>query len=251
MGIFGIGNKEVLYFPGCYSLAFLPDKVENYKRILKKLSIKFDTLSNINCCGGFLEEAGYEKELRQLAKKNHEILEKNKTLTIISNCALCLKIFSERYSEIISSWNISSEHIILPILRKIRENRDLIKNYSFEEAFYYDSCYLGRYSPINEQFRELLNLIGYKISELPKNKEETLCCGSCGNLPISNPELASRIAEDFIKVLKRSNVKRIIVSDPHAYKFLRESLERMRIMDVEIKELSEVLCDALGILREK
>ena len=80
MGIFEsiFGNAEIVYFPGCYSSAFISGKVENYKNILRKIGINFSFKKEM-CCGGFLEEAGYEKQIRKLARENKEIFEVKKT----------------------------------------------------------------------------------------------------------------------------------------------------------------------------
>ena len=250
MGIFGFGRAETLYFPGCYSSSYLTDKVENYKRILKKLKMKFETIKDLNCCGGFLDESGYEQDLRKLARQNFELLKNKETQTIITNCPLCLYTFSERYKDLLSQWNIKVEFILATILRELREDSNLIKSYTPEEVCYYDSCYLARYSKLIDEPREILRMMGYRLIELPKNKEETLCCGSCGGLSISNKELSDKISEDFIRILIRKKIKKVIVSDPRAYKVLRDSLERLGIKDIIILEISEVICDALDLSRE-
>lgn len=205
MGIFGFGNKEIIYFPGCYSSSFLSSKIENYKKILKKIGIKFSTIENskeIACCGGFLEEAGYHKELRKIAKANFNLLKEKKIKKIITSCPLCY-LTLKKYKELLPNFDIEVEFIISTILNAIREDEKLIKFSFYEPLTYYDSCYLSRHLEFLEQPRELLRLFGYNLGELNYNKEETLCCGSCGLLSETNTELSNKICQNFIKQLKR------------------------------------------------
>lgn len=256
MALFGlIGNKETIYFPGCYSNAnsFLKSKTENYRKILKKIGVGFSMLKEkeLMCCGGFLNEAGYEKQLRKLAKDNLSLFEEKGIKKIITNCPLCFKTF-QNYKEIIPSSNIEVEYILKTVLDALRQNENLLKNSFFEPIYYYDSCYLSRYLNYTEQPRELLRLLGYNVLEFQfGSKEETLCCGSCGNLPITNQELADEIAIDFIKKLSKLKVKRIVTSDPLAFNHLRKNLKQLSIKDIEIVEFSDLICKSLGIEPEK
>ncbi len=249
MALFNIfGNSEIIYFPGCYSSAFLQSKIENYKKILKKLGIDFSMSKDLVCCGGVLDEAGYEKQLRKSARENQSFFESKKTKKIITNCPLCLQTFSN-YKDFAPNWNIETEFILQTVFNKFVNNPELIKTHVYEPIAYYDSCYLARYSNLMEIPRDLIKMIGYQIIELPKTKEETICCGSCGGLVITNPELADKICTDFIKILRRKKIKRIVTADPRAYHHLRQNLRNMQIYDdeIEILEISDLICEALRI----
>lgn len=252
MGIFeGIfGSSETIYFPGCYSSAFLSSKIENYKRILKKIKVDFSVQKDV-CCGGFLEESGYEKQLRKLARENKEFFENKKTKKIITNCPLCLATLNN-YKNLIPNWSIESEFILQTIFNKLLSNPALIKSYVYESVAYYDSCCLARTLQFTDTPRELLKMLGYSLIELPKTREETICCGSCGGLPDTNQELADKIAKDFIKILKRKNIKRIVTADPRAYKHLKENFKALEIYpeDIQLLEISDIICDSLGIEKE-
>lgn len=253
MALFGLfGNSETLYFPGCYSSAFIKGKIENYKRILKKLDIDFDTQKEDICCGGFLREQGYDKQLRKQAKENNLEFKDRKIKNILVNCGLCYSTF-KKYKELMPDWNIEIKHIAYEILEKLRQNKELVRAFSSSpEIYYYDSCYLGRWEQFLDAPRELLNVLGYKVKELPYTKQETLCCGSCGGIMHTNPELAEKIGLNFIKMLKRKGVKRLVTSDPRAYNHLKENFEKLNISDKEIEllELSDIICDSLGVKRE-
>ncbi len=252
MALFSLfGNSETLYFPGCYSQEFLPKKIENYKKILKKLKIDFKThkSSDFVCCGGILNDAGYEKEVRKNAKEIQSSLIKNKHKKIITNCPLCYNTLNS-YKSLLPDWNMETEFIVSSILQKLQDSNYKVNNYFSEPLVYYDSCQLARYSNFIEPPRNLLKLLGFKVLELSRNKEETICCGSCGNLPITNKELAKQICSKFLKSLIKRKIKRIVTADPQAYGLLLEVYQEMKPLEaIEILELSDIICDALGLKR--
>ncbi len=248
MAFFGlINNSENLYFPGCFTSSFIEKSAENYVKILKKLDIDFKVQKSERCCGGFLDEAGYEKQLRKTAKDNREFFANKGFKKIITSCPLCFNTF-KNYKDLMPDWSIEPEFITTTILNQLKKRSNLAMKYFSEPVAYYDSCYLSRYLGLTEEPRELLEMLGYTITELPKNREETLCCGSCGNLPKTNPELAKKIAINFIKMLQRKNIKKIITADARAYAHLKENLEAMKLNEeIKLLEYSEALCEAMGI----
>jgi Fe-S oxidoreductase len=248
MALFGLFKKDVLYFPGCFSLAFLKNIIENYRRILKKIDLKFETITNkeLICCGGILEQAGYEKQLRKIAKENAALFQQKEIKKIITNCPLCLETL-KNYKEIMPNFDIETEFIISTVLNAVKEDEKLIRISKFEPIVYYDSCYLSRYSKYIEQPRELLRLLGYTVLEIPfYNREETLCCGNCGNLPIVDSELSEEIALQFIKKLTKMKVKKIVTADCHAYYHLYKIIDKFNLK-IQIFEISELICESLGL----
>jgi len=246
MGLFGLGEKEIVYYPGCYSQAFLKDKVQNYKNILNRLGVQFSSPDNLPCCGGCLIELGYEKQARKIARDNLSFFTDKKTKKIITNCPLCLQTFSQEYKKMLPDWDIKSEFIFSIIHEKIKNDNDLVKYFSNEKIIYYDSCYLGRHLNIHNEPREILKLLGYNLVEMYKTKEETICCGSCGQLDVTNSELSKKIALNFLHQIQNNNVKKIITADPRAYWHLKKIIDSEKL-NIQLIEFSDILCDALDI----
>lgn len=254
MGLLGFGKKEIVYYSGCFSKAFLKPMQENYKKILKKLGIEAESLDSrgLGCCGGFLEEGGYEKEFRKIAKTNLNLFEENGTKKILTNCPLCYYTLN-KYKDLIPNSDIIVEFVLNPIFQSLRENEKLVKNSFFEKIIYYDSCYLSRYLDFMELPRELLKLFGYEPIELKHNKKETLCCGSCGGLMHNDSDLADDIALIFIKKVLKLNVKKIVTADPRAYWHMKKNIQELGISQdrLQLMEFSEVICEALGLTKEE
>jgi Fe-S oxidoreductase len=251
MGLFDLFEKDVIYFPGNYSLAFLEPVVNNYKKILKELGIKFSVIEELDSAG-FLIEAGYEKQARKLAKANFEYFKSQGVKKIIVSDPFCFKTFKLEYKEMLPNWDIEVEFITDTIFKALEQRTKEVSSFFNEPILYYDSCYLSRHLDFFDSPRKLLEKIGIRLVDFGIYPEDLLCCGSCGNLPIYDGELANQIALYFIKPFKDKKLKKFLTADPRAYRHL--VLNKLNSPDKsnwpEFLELSEVLCDSLGIKKE-
>ena len=245
MGIFSLFKKEdALYYPGCMTYYKYKQNFELYQRIFSKLGINIISGENIVCCGLPALEAGYEQEAWKLSRKNYELFKEEGVKRVITNCPACLKMFSKDYPELLPDWDIEVIDTWSLILNRLAKKPRLIKKKGEEIIGYHDSCYLGRYCGIYDAPRQILELIGYMIEEIPDNKENSMCCGSCGGLPIVNKELANKITKQRLLQAKRKGIKKIVVASMKNYDLLKKNADGL---DIEILELSEVLARALGI----
>ena len=238
------GNVSSVYFPGCTTYFKFRMNFELYQRIFSKLGIIFKVVEKKVCSGLPAFEAGYEQEARKLARRNFEIFKEEGIKEIITNSPEAYKMFLYNYPEILPDWDIKVRNVWSMILEEIKRKPKLIKHKAMEIVTYHDSCYLGRYCGVYDELREILELIGYEVKELFNSKSKSMCCGSCGGLPRTNPELADKIAKEKILQAKRIGVKKIIVASMKNYELLKKNVGDS---GVEILELSDVLGLALGI----
>jgi Fe-S oxidoreductase len=237
-------KTSTLFFPGCTTFYKNKDGFEAYKLIFNKLGIRFQELEKNLCSGIEIFEAGYEQEARKQARKVLSILQENNIKSILTTDPKCYKSFTQNYPEFLPDWQIETINIWQLILSKLKTKYHLIKNKPMETITFHDSCYLGRHSKIYNEPRQILEAIGYQIEELDNNKEECFCCGSCGNLPITNPDLANKIAKEKISQVKRIGIKKLVVTNFDNYNLLKKN---SKDSGIEILELSEVLAKALDL----
>jgi len=253
MGLFSIFKKgDILYYPGCRTYVKHEESIDIYKRIFSKLGINIITLEELEipkkhfCCGLVPLELGYEQEARKLARENMEFLKANNIKRIMTNCPSCFKMLTQNYPEMMPDWDIEVINTWKLILERLIAKQRLIKKKYDEQITFHDSCYLARHCSIYNIPRKILELLGYEIIEMYDSKDKAICCGSCGGLTLTNPELADKIATQRVFQAKRAKAKRIIVTSFDNYDLLKRNSA-----DVEVTEISEILAEALGIKIKK
>jgi Fe-S oxidoreductase len=245
MGIFSrLKSSNTLYFPGCLTYFKFKENFELYKKIFSKLGISFKIIDKKICCGLPAYEAGYEAEARKLARRNFEIFKEEGIKEIITPSPCCYKMFSQDYPELLPDWNIEVKNIWEIILDKLENKSRLIKYKAMQHVTYQDSCYLGRYSKIYQAPREILELIGYQIEEMPDSREKSICCGSCGGLPRTNPKLADEVAREKLLQISKRGIRKVIVMSLDNYQLLKKNAGEF---EIKVLEFSEVLASALKI----
>jgi Fe-S oxidoreductase len=236
-------SSKTVYFPGCAIYFNNKEYFELYKKILHKLGIEFKFVNKKICCGLPALELGYDAEARKIAKRNFEIFKEENITHIITSDPGCHKMFLQDYPNLIPDWNIKIENLWKIILDKLESKSHLIKERTIEKVTYQDSCYLGRYLDIYDEPRKILQLLGYKLVEMNDSRENAVCCGSCGQLPFINIDLANNLAKERILQAKRAGIKKIITNSINDFQILSKNSNG----EIEIVDFSEILAESLGI----
>ena len=238
-------KEKILYYGGCIYNHKLKKQTELYEKILDKLGVKYILKDEI-CCGAKLYELGYEAEARKLARRNFNLFNQAKINKIITPCPECYKFFLKNYKELLPDWpELEIEHVSVTILRELDRKQKLIKNPKLgEQVIYHDSCELKN-CKITREPRELLRLLGYELVEMGGGIGGG-CCGGCGILSITNPELAGKITSAFFKQAEKAGIDRIIaIGDCYL------GLKKFKPDEIEVLELAEAAAYCLGLNSEE
>ena len=193
-----LGNTT-LYFPGCFTKYERKDVEKNYEEIFNLLGIRFRKLLEINCCGSTPYNAGYKREAKKIIKKNYDDLSKNGIKKIITNSPEAFYFFKEIYPTIIRDWNIEVEHASVTILKALNEENIFSQEETKEIVTYHDPFYLGRYSNIYEEPRNVLKILGGEIVEFKKTRDKTPDVCSETSFYLNYPEVAKESAKSRLK----------------------------------------------------
>ncbi|HEY0398673.1 MAG TPA: heterodisulfide reductase-related iron-sulfur binding cluster [Acidimicrobiia bacterium] len=80
---------------------------------------------------------------------------------------------------------------------------------------YHDPCYLARYNRVTDAPRSLLKNLGCTVKEMPRNKDNTFCCGAGGGrIWMDDSNLAERPSENRIKEAVAVGVDTFVVACP-------------------------------------
>ncbi|GAP13644.1 aldehyde dehydrogenase, iron-sulfur subunit [Longilinea arvoryzae] len=181
----GTSTSSYLFFPGCQLSASAPEQVEKIYAYLR------DRLPSVGlmlrCCGTMADWSG-RKDLFQEALADFSALHAQMGRPkVVLACSSCYQVFKNNLPdvEIVSLWELFDQYG-LP--------EDAVQTKKGVVSIH-DPCSTRHESQIHESVRRLVDRAGYRIEELPLNREKTSCCSYGGDMWLANRELAQKVVE--------------------------------------------------------
>jgi Fe-S oxidoreductase len=119
------------------------------------------------------------------------------------------------------------------------------------QVTFHDPCYLGRYNDEYDAPRRVMAALGCELIEMPRNRENTFCCGAGGGRIWMEdpPEVAERPAEKRVKeAASLSGVSILVVACPKDLVMFQDAV---KTTDLEgklvVKDLIELIVEATEI----
>jgi len=234
---------EVLYFVGC--TAALDPSLQHVARhtalLLRKAGVDFAVLGDEEvCCGSVLLRVGERDLARELAEKNLEIFRKLGTSTIITSCAGCFKTLSQDYAafgELPARVLHTSEFLV-----ELKRQGRLPAGSDIQlEVTYHDPCHLGRHCGVYDPPRELISgLPGVSLKEMPRNRENTWCCGAGGGVRSAFPDWALETSRIRIREAEETGASVLVTTCPFCLQNLTTAVQAEK-SPLETMDLTDLL----------
>jgi Fe-S oxidoreductase len=117
---------------------------------------------------------------------------------------------------------------------------------------YHDPCYLSRYAGITEAPRQLLAMLGLTLIEMPRNRQNSFCCGAGGGriwmADTRTPGLPTAAEQRIAEALALPGVRYFVVACPKDVTMYRDAVKTGGFEGrIEVKEIAELLADAVGL----
>jgi len=114
---------------------------------------------------------------------------------------------------------------------------------------YHDPCYLGRYNEIYDAPRRVLHTLGARLTEMPRNRCNSFCCGAGGGrLWMKDaPAVVERPAENRIQeALAVPGVQCLVVACPKDLVMFQDAVKTVGAEDrLRVADLGELVYEAL------
>ena len=229
-------GADTLYFVGCTTAQHQPEIAESTLKILKSMGEKVVVARGEVCCGYPLWAAGFRENAKQLAEENVENLKSLNIKRVVTSCPECYLALKERYRE----WGVPVDLEVFHIAEYLDKRRFKLrpsKKLSMS-VVYHDPCHLGRRAGIYDEPRRLLAAIpGLKVGEIRWSRENSLCCGGGGGLPVTYPELSKTICEKALADAKEGGAEALVTACPFCKQMFLERAEDFNLKVYDIVEL--------------
>jgi Fe-S oxidoreductase len=148
--------------------------------LLNEAGVSFMVLGGAETCtGDAARRLGQELLFQELGKQNVETLNNAGAKRIVVTCAHCFNALGNEYRQLGGDYEVLHHTQLLSQL--IAEKR-LVPVHPVDAAVtYHDPCYLGRHNRVFSPPRSILaGVPGVRLTEMPRNRETSFCCGAGG-----------------------------------------------------------------------
>jgi Fe-S oxidoreductase len=215
-------DVEYLFWVGCAG-AYEERAKKTTKAVAELLymaGVNFAVLGKRETCTGDpARRAGNEFLYQILARENIETFNEvfaarteKGTKKVVVTCPHCFTTIGRDYAQ--SGFELVMVHHTQLLNQLVREKRLIPINKSTTTMTYHDPCYLGRHNEIYEPPRELLGATGVTITEMPRNKERSFCCGAGGGRMWMEEKIGTRINLNRVDEAIATGAEEIAVACP-------------------------------------
>jgi Fe-S oxidoreductase len=217
-------------------------------KVLQNLGVEFGYLAEDEpCCGGLLHYIGLEKGFARNAQSLYKKLKSHDVKRIIGIVPSCTHTLAELLPKYVPGYDLEVKHFLQVVLEGIKDRE--LRFPREVRVTYHDPCQLARYLGLIEEPRRILKAInGIELVEPDwTHGEWATCCGGGGGFEVVFPELSQILAVNRVKELVETGANIIVTHCPGCLLQLEEGLKALKIKDVEVLDLAQVVAMAMGV----
>jgi Fe-S oxidoreductase len=241
-------DVEYLLWVGCAGA--LDDNAKKTTRALAELlheaGVEFMVLGGAETCTGDpARRLGQEFLFQELAKQNVETLNAAGARKIVVTCAHCFNALRNEYPQLGGAYEVV--HHTQLLARLVGEGR-LVPVHRVDAAVtYHDPCYLGRHNRVFSPPREILGSVpGVRLTEMPRHRETSFCCGAGGARMWMEETIGTRINETRTDEALGTGAELVTAACPYCIVMLTDGVASRKQQgtaaeEVRVTDVSDVL----------
>ncbi|OFW72053.1 MAG: hypothetical protein A2Y55_12345 [Actinobacteria bacterium RBG_16_68_12] len=244
---------ELLWFVGDYA-SFDPRNQrvsQALARILHRAGVDFGLLFEAERnAGNDVRRAGEEGLFTDLAESNIETISGCDFERILTSDPHSFNTIKNEYPSLGGAWEVvHHSQLLLELLESGALTPSKPLGY---RVTYHDPCALGRYNGVYDAPRQVLAAVGCELVEMPRNRDNSFCCGAGGGR-IWMEELQAgggpRPSESRIdEATSLSNVRYFVVCCPKDVTMYEDAIKTSGHQgEIELRELSELVLESLDV----
>jgi Fe-S oxidoreductase len=247
---------EYLWFVGDYA-SFDPrnQKVtQAVARILHHAGVDVGILYDAEkTAGNDVRRAGEEGLYASLAEENIQAIERCQFEKILTSDPHTFNTLRNEYPGLGASWDPGDVIHHSMLLAELLESGRIAPPRRLDyRVTFHDPCHLGRYNKVYEPPRRVLTALGIELVEMPRNRDNSFCCGAGGGriwMKELRKEGAQRPSENRIdEAVGLGGVRYFCVACPKDVTMYEDAIKTSgHAGDIELREISELLLEALEL----
>lgn len=243
---------EVLWFVGDYASFDARNQLVTraLARILHHADVDFGILHDGERNAGFdVRRAGEEGLFAMLASENLKTIAGCDFERVVTSDPHSLHALKHEYRDLGADWSVLHHS---ELLLELFEHGRLEPVPLGAVATYHDPCTLGRYGGIYDAPRRVLELIGVDLREMPRNRDNSFCCGAGGGRIWMNEQRTPgrvRPSEQRIEeALQVPDVELFVVACPKDVTMYEDAVKTSGAEGrIRVVEISELVLEALHL----
>ena len=247
------GPAEVLWFVGDYA-SFDPrnQKVSrSLAQILRRAGVDFGILyDGERTAGNDVRRVGEEGLYADLAEENVATISGCSFDRILTSDPHSFNTLKNEYPQFGGEWDVVHHSQLL--LELIESGRLRVKKGLGYRVTYHDPCTLGRYNGVYDPPRQVLEALGAELVEMPRNRDNALCCGAGGGriwMKELKGEDSPRPSELRIdEAVGLGDIDYFVVACPKDVTMYEDAIKTSGHQgEIELRELSELVYESLAL----
>ena len=244
---------EYLWFLGDYA-SFDPRNqrvTQSLARIFQYAGLDFGILYDAERNAGCdVRRVGEEGLFTSLAEENVKAISACEFDRIVTWDPHSFHTLRNEYPQFGGNWRVLHH---TQLLLRLIDMRRLIPRKRLDYAVtYHDPCTLGRYNGIYDEPRQLLARLGVELREMPRNRDNSFCCGAGGGriwMKELKREDAPRPSEMRIdEASALGDLDYFVVACPKDVTMYEDAIKTSGHQgEIELREVSELVLEALDL----
>ena len=112
---------------------------------------------------------------------------------------------------------------------------------------YHDSCYLARYNGVAEEPREAIGAAAGAPLELPRNREQSFCCGAGGGRMWMEEHIGKRVNVERAEEAVRTGAETIATACPFCMTMLSDGVKETPKPETKVRDIAELIAEKMGL----
>jgi Fe-S oxidoreductase len=202
------------------------------------------------CTGDAARRLGQEALFQELAKQNVEKLNAVGAKRIVVTCAHCFNALGKEYRQLGGVYEVLHHTQLLSQL--VAEEKLVPVRPVDADVTYHDPCYLGRHNRVFNPPREILGSVpGIRLTEMPRNREMSFCCGAGGARMWMEETIGTRINETRTDEAIGTGAELIAAACPYCIVMLTDGAATRKQQgkaaeNLEVVDVSQVLLRSIA-----